>query len=135
MSPAMLRSLSLHPYYRTRRRREMSNVRYKMRLREETEGRGRREAGEERRGGHAEMRARHLGEERAEVGRHREVASLEELLAREPRPAAVDLPAAHAAAQHEHGGGVAVIGAAAAVLRHGAPELRHGPHDHAAPPG
>ena len=76
------------------------------------------------------MALRDLGEEMAEVGGHREVAPLEELLAAEARPAPVHLAAAHRPAQHQHGGGVAVIRAPVAVLPDGAPELRHGEHDH-----
>src|SRR5262249_33853535 len=97
---------------------------------EETEGNRRGpEAGEERRCGDADMACRDLGEERAEVGRDREVAALEELMRREPGPASVGAAAPHAAAEDEHGGGVAVIGAAIAILGHGPAELGHGDHD------
>src|SRR5262245_66251203 len=74
------------------------------------------------------MAGRDLGEEIAEVGRHREVAALEELLAVEAGPAAVDAAAAHAAAEDEHRRRVAVVGAAVTVLGDGAPELRHCEH-------
>src|SRR5207249_10787122 len=60
------------------------------------------EAGEEGRGGNAEMACGGFREERAEVGGHREVAALEELMEGEPRPLSVDAAAAHGAAQHEH---------------------------------
>src|SRR5262245_39232688 len=97
---------------------------------EETEGnRCGPEAGEERCGRHAEMARRGLREERAEVGRDREVAALEELVRREPGPASVGAAAPHAAAEDEHGGPVAVIGAAIAVLGHGPAELGHRDHD------
>src|SRR5205809_4013431 len=42
----------------------------------------------------AELSARYLGEERAKVGRDREIAPLVETLARQTGPAAVDLAAA-----------------------------------------
>src|SRR5262249_41943247 len=91
--------------------------------------RGRRlEAGKDRRPGHAEMAGGGLGEEMAEVGRHREVAPLEELVAVEAGPAAVDAAAADAAAKDEHRRRVAVVGAAITVLGDGAPELRHREH-------
>ena len=70
-----------------------------------------------------------LAEDVAEVGRDREVASFEATLRREARPSSVDLAAAHAAADDQHRVAVAVIGAAVAVLRHRAPELRHREHD------
>src|SRR5256885_13816811 len=50
----------------------------------------------------SEVAGRHLGKQRAEVGRHREVAAPVETLAREPGPPAVDLAAAHAAAEQQH---------------------------------
>src|SRR5213593_1988761 len=78
-------------------------------------------AGEQRHHRDAEVGASDLAEERAEVGRHREVAPLEALLAREPRPAPVDTASADAAAQGEHRGRVAVVGAAVAVLHDRAP--------------
>src|SRR5262249_57946385 len=97
---------------------------------EETDGNRRRpEAGEKRRCGDADMACRDLGEERAEVGRNGEVAALEELMRREPGPASVGAAAPHAAAEHEHGGGVAVIGATIAVLGYGPAELGHRDHD------
>ncbi len=48
---------------------------------------------------------------------------------RQARPLAVDLAALDAAADHEHGVAMPVIGAAAAVLRHCPAELRHGQDD------
>src|SRR5437016_4225624 len=86
-------------------------------------------AGEERRRQDAEVGASDLAEERAEVGRHREVAPLEALLAREPRPASIDTAPADPAPQDEHRGRVAVVGAAVAVLADRAPELGHGEDD------
>src|SRR3954470_18484390 len=47
--------------------------------------------------GQPEMRAGDLSETRTEISRDCEIASLVALLAIEPRPPAVDLPAAHAA--------------------------------------
>ena len=61
----------------------------------------------------------------AEVGRHREVAVLVEVRRVEARPPAVDLSAADAAAEQQHDVGVAMVGAAIAVLLHGAAELGH----------
>src|SRR5262249_1612748 len=76
------------------------------------------------------MRADDLVEHAAEVGRHREVASLVALFAPEARPAAVLLAAAHAlSADDEHRVAVAVIGAAVAVLGHRPPELAHRQND------
>src|SRR5215471_10353502 len=75
---------------------------------------------------------------RAETGkerrraRHGEVSTLVELLARESRPFPHHAAALHGAAQDEHGGGMAVIGAPVAVLAHGAAELRHGEDHHVA---
>ena len=66
-----------------------------------------------------------LAEDVAEVGRHRQVAAFVALLEREARPPAVDLAAAHAAADHHHRVAVPVIRAAVAVLAHRPPELRH----------
>src|SRR5437879_3834144 len=60
------------------------------------------EAGEDRGGGDAEVARGDLGEESSEVGCHREVAALEELVVSKPGPAAVDTSAAHAAAENEH---------------------------------
>src|SRR6185312_774543 len=54
------------------------------------------------------------------------IASLVELLIGQTQPAAVHLAALYLAAEHEHGVGVTVIGAAGAVLMSGASELRHG---------
>src|SRR3989304_782817 len=89
--------------------------------------RGRRclEPGEERRCLDTELVRGDLGEERAEVGRDGGVAALEALVGQEAGPAPEDAPAAHAAAQDEHRGRVAVVGAAVAVLRDRAAELRH----------
>src|SRR2546430_13583760 len=70
-----------------------------------------------------------LAEERAEVGRHREVAILEALLPHEPGPATVDTAPADGAAQGQHRGRVAVVGAAVAVLSYRAAELGHGQDD------
>src|SRR5947207_12137967 len=103
--------------------------RKRARLAEEAErGCRGRPAGEERRRRHAEVTRRDLGEERSEIRRHRKVARLEEPGARESRPATVDAAAAHGPSQRQHRGRVAVVGAAVAVLRDGAPELRHGEH-------
>src|SRR5215470_9210157 len=87
------------------------------------------EAGEDRGGGDAEVVGGDFGEQGAEIGRDREVAALEEAVAIEPRPLSVDAAAAHAAAQDEHRGRVAVIGAAVAVFGHGPAEFRHREHD------
>src|SRR6266853_2219731 len=86
-------------------------------------------AREDRGRGDAEMARRDLGEEVAEVGGDREVAALEELVPVEARPAAVDAAAANAAAEDEHRRRVTVVGAAVAVLRDGAAELRHRQRD------
>src|SRR5579872_2775315 len=75
--------------------------------------------------GDAEMPHDDFAEHVAEVGRDREVASFVSMLDGEAGPAAVDLPAAHAAADDHHRVAVAVIGAAVAVLAHRAAELRH----------
>src|SRR5205823_4238338 len=73
---------------------------------------------------HPELFRQQLAEDVAEVGRHGEVAVLEELLRVESWPLAVHLSALHAAACDQHYVGVAVIGAAVAVLADGAAELR-----------
>ena len=65
-----------------------------------------------------------------EVGGHGEVAPLVELLAREARPRPDHAPTFDGAAEDEHGRGVAVIGAAIAVLAHGAAKFRHGQDYH-----
>src|SRR5262249_15883999 len=92
------------------------------------------EAGKERRRArHAEVAHGDLREELTEIRGHGEVATLVELLARESRPLPHHAAALPGAAQHEHGGGMAVVGASVAVLAHGAAELRHGEHHHIAP--
>src|SRR5712664_585247 len=68
----------------------------------------------------AEMARGDLGEQGAEVRRHGEVAALEELMSGEARPATVHAAAAHIAAEHQHRGRVAVVGAPVAVLGDGA---------------
>ena len=68
----------------------------------------------------------HFAEHLAEIRGDRQVAAFVELLVVEAGPAAVDLAALHVAAEHKHGVGVAVVGAAGAVLARGAAELRHG---------
>src|SRR5215469_11616250 len=91
------------------------------------------ETGEERRcARHAEMAHGDLREELTEIRGHGEIATLVELLACEPRPLPHHAAAPHGAAQDEHGGGMAVVGAPVAVLAHGAAELRHGEHHHIA---
>src|SRR2546428_11568261 len=77
----------------------------------------------------AEMARGDLGEQGAEVRRHGEVAALEELVSGEARPATVHAAAAHIAAEHQHRGRVAVVGAPVAVLGDGAAELRPREHD------
>src|SRR5688572_29258262 len=79
--------------------------------------------------GQGEMAAGDLREESPEVGGDGEIAPVEELLALESGPAAVDFATSNVAPEGEHGGGVAVVGAAVAVLEHRAAELRHG-EDH-----
>ena len=82
--------------------------------------RSQREAGEELgRGGHSEVPHRDLGEQISEVSGHFKVASFEELLARDPGPAAVNFPAFYGTAEDQHDGRVAVIGPAVAVLLNG----------------
>src|SRR5215471_21471592 len=61
----------------------------------------------------------------AEVCSYSQIAAFVEMLSREPRPAAIDSATLDRAAEHEHDVGVAVVGAAIAVLARGAPELRH----------
>src|SRR4029077_9090799 len=56
------------------------------RLGEEARPRGGLEAGEQRRGGRAQVADRDLGEESAKVGGDGQIAALEELLAPEARP-------------------------------------------------
>ena len=60
-----------------------------------------------------------------EVRGKSEVAAFIELRLVESRPAAVHLAALHRAAENEHDIGMAVIGAAIAILARRAPELRH----------
>src|SRR5687767_2415094 len=52
--------------------------------------------------GHAEMAADDFGEDAAEIGGDRQVAAVVALLAREARPAAVDLAAAHVLPADDH---------------------------------
>src|SRR2546426_4615265 len=70
-----------------------------------------------------------LTEDLAEVGRHREVASIVTALDRQAGPRAVDMAALDAAADDHHRVAMAVIGAAVTVLVHRAPELRHREND------
>ena len=65
----------------------------------------------------------------AEVCGYSEVAALVELGLVEAGPASVDLAAFDRAAHHEHHVGVAVVGAAVAVLPRGAAEFRHRDND------
>src|SRR5206468_7493806 len=65
----------------------------------------------------------------AEIGRHGEVPSFVAALGREAGPAAINPPAAHAAADDQHGVSMTVIGSAISILVHRAPELRHCQHD------
>ena len=58
-----------------------------------------------------------FAEDLAEVGGDGEVAAFVELLVVQAGPAAVDFAAFDLAAEDEHGVGVAVVGAAGAVLR------------------
>src|SRR5438128_1579367 len=87
------------------------------------------EAREKRRGRRAEMARCDLGEQGAEVRRHGEVTTLEELVAGEPGPAPVHAAAVHTAAENEHRRRVTVVGPPVAVLRDGPAELRHRDHD------
>ena len=68
------------------------------------------------------------------VGGDREVAPLVELRRRQPRPVAVDPAAVDRAAHHPDDVAVAVVGAAIAVLAHGAAELGED-DDHRVAPG
>src|SRR5260221_7170421 len=63
----------------------------------------------------------------AVIGGHGEIAALEQRVRRKTRPLAINSPAAYAAAQHPDDIAVAVIGAAVAILLHGAAEF--GEHD------
>ena len=67
-----------------------------------------------------------FAEHRAKIRTEREVAALIELMVVQAGPLAVDLPAAHVAAHHEHAIRVAVVGAPVAVLARGAAEFAHG---------
>src|SRR6266571_9205936 len=67
-----------------------------------------------------------FGEYGAEIGSEREVASLEELLLLETRPAPVHLAALDVTADHEQRARVTMIGAAIPVLAGHPPELGHG---------
>ena len=55
-----------------------------------------------------------------------EVSALIKDFGRKARPAAVDLAAAHASAEHEHDIAVTVVGAAVAVFPRGTAKLGHG---------
>src|SRR5918993_1553136 len=91
-------------------------------------GRVEREAREDARGGlrgRAEMLDQHLGKHVPEIRRYGEIATFETLLDAQSRPRAIDVTAFDAAADHEHGVAVPVVGAAAAILRHRPSELRH----------
>src|SRR2546430_316244 len=122
-----------HPAPRPRtapRRARPQTTRGEAALREEAERRlGGLPARKERRRRDAEVARGDLAEERAEVGRHREVAILEAPLSREPGPAPVDTAPADGAAQGQHRGRVAVVGAPVAVLSYRAAELGHGHAD------
>src|SRR5688572_30606622 len=73
----------------------------------------------------AEVLRHDLAEEVPEVGGDREVAPLVELLALQAGPFPQDTSAVHSAPDHQYAVTVAVVGAAGAVLGHGAAELRH----------
>ena len=64
-----------------------------------------------------------LAQHLAKIRGDGEIATFIQLSVRESWPAAVDLAALHLAAQHKHRVGVAVIGAAGAVLARGAAKL------------
>jgi len=76
----------------------------------------------------AEVSDQHLPEEVAEVGGDGEIPAVFPLLRREGGPAAMHLAAIRVSAEYQHRGCPAVVGAAVAVLRHGAAELAHGEH-------
>lgn len=67
-----------------------------------------------------------LGEHVAEVGRKREVAAFVKLFGSEAGPAAVNFSAFDGTAEGKHAAGVAVIGAAGAILANGPAEFGHG---------
>src|SRR5438552_215726 len=67
-----------------------------------------------------------FGKYGAEIGSEREVASLEELLLLETRPAPVHLAALDVTADHEQRARVSMIGPAITVLARHPPELGHG---------
>src|SRR4051812_28250610 len=68
---------------------------------------------------------RNFGEDAAEIGRQRKVATLVQLLRLETRPPSVDLLAFHVAANHEERARVTVVRAAISVLPRRAAELGH----------
>src|SRR2546428_427911 len=70
-----------------------------------------------------------LAEHVTEIGRHGQVPSFVAALGREAGPASINAPAAHAAADNQHGVSMTVIGSAISILVHRAPELRHCQHD------
>src|SRR5260370_14682356 len=75
------------------------------------------------------MAREQLAEEVPEVGGECEVAALVEPARAEAGPASVGPAAPDLAPEHEREAGMAVVGAAVAVLAHGAAELGHG-HQH-----
>src|SRR6185437_277302 len=66
-----------------------------------------------------------FAQHRTEVGGYGQIAVLVQMIAAQPRPVAVNFAALHPAAEDEHHVGMAVVGAAVAVLFHGAAKLRH----------
>jgi hypothetical protein len=80
--------------------------------------------------GDSQVLTGHLREDGPEVRRHRQVAALVEGVGIEAGERAVHLPSVHGGPDDEQARGVAVVGAAGAVLGHGAPELGHGEEGH-----
>src|SRR5207302_9339775 len=76
--------------------------------------------------GDADVLGEDLAEHGAKIRAESEVAALIELMVVQAGPLAVDLPAGHVAAHHEHAICVAVVGAPVAVLARGAAEFAHG---------
>src|SRR4051794_19415370 len=82
--------------------------------------------------GRAHVTRGNLGEDIAEVCRQSQVAAFVQLLGRKAGPFAIHLAALDRAAERESDAGVAVIGAARAVLPNGAPKLGHRQNHHIA---
>src|SRR3954470_2199138 len=70
-----------------------------------------------------------FAEDVAEIGGDGEVPVLVELFGGEAGPAAVDFASVDGTSENEHGVGVAVVGAAVAVLFGGAAKFGHGDED------